>query len=134
MNEGPTTPVRGLLAVGIAVALNIGLLLGFEAIGIDLRVPVRAGATEFTRMTLPPVLVITFASTAIAVLLAMTLNRVTRKARIIFSSVVVLFAFLSLLTLLPLDSPSIDRVFQGVMHLVPAAALVALVSPTLRSE
>ena len=46
----------------------------------------------------------------------------------------VLAAFLSLLTLMSLDSSTMDRVFQGVMHLVPAAAFVALVSPTLRSE
>lgn len=130
----PSTAVRGLIAIGVAVALNIGLYLGFEALGIDLRAPAEIGSTESTDMTLPPLLLLTFVPTAIAVLLAMLLNRVTSKARTVFSSAVVLVAFLSLLTLLLLDSSNVDRVFQGILHLVPAATLVALVSPTLRSE
>lgn len=134
MPDRPSTAVRGLIAIGVAVALNIGLYLGFEALGIDLRAPAEIGSTESTDMTLPPLLLLTFVPTAIAVLLAMLLNRVTSKARTVFSSAVVLVAFLSLLTLLLLDSSNVDRVFQGILHLVPAATLVALVSPTLRSE
>ena len=134
MTDRPATAVRGLIAIGVAVALNLGLFLGFDALGIGLRVPAEMGGTEMTDMTLPPVLLFTFVATALAVVLAMILNRVTAKARTVFSSVVVLVGFLSLLTLLSLDSSTVDRVFQGVMHLVPAAALVALVSPTLRSE
>jgi hypothetical protein len=134
MTDRPATGVRGLIAIGVAVALNIGLFLGFDAMGIGLRVPADMGSTEMTQMTLPPVLLFTFVSTALAVLLAMILNRMTGRARTVFSSFVVLLGFLSLLTLLTLDSPTDDRVFQGIMHLVPAAALVALVSPTLRSE
>jgi hypothetical protein len=134
MEERPSTVVRGLIAVGVAVALNIGLFLGFDALGIDLRVPARMGSTEMTEMTLPPVLLFTAVPSAIAVGIALILDRTTGKARTVFSSLVVLLAFLSLLTLLSLDSSTVDRIFQGVMHLVPAAALVALVSPTLRSE
>jgi hypothetical protein len=92
------------------------------------------GSTEMTQMTLAPVLLATFVPSALAVVLALVLNRATGKARTAFSSIVVLLAFLGLLGLLALDSSTVDRVFQGVMHLVPAAALVALVSPTLRSE
>jgi len=134
MEERPSTVVRGLIAVGVAVALNIGLFLGFDALGIDLRVPAQMGSTEMTDMTLPPVLLFTAVASAIAVGIALILDRMTGRARTVFSSVVVLLSFLSLLTLLSLDSPTVDRIFQGVMHLVPAAALVALVSPTLRSE
>ena len=134
MTDRPSTGVRGLIATGVAVALNIGLFLGFDALGIDLRAPAEMGSTEMTNMTLPPVLLLTFVPTALGVVLALILDRVTGKARTIFSSVVVLLGFLSLLTLLMLDSSPIDRVFQGIMHLVPAASLVALVSPTLRSE
>jgi hypothetical protein len=134
MEERPSTVVRGLIAVGVAVALNIGLFLGFDALGIDLRVPARMGSTEMTEMTLPPVLLFTAVPSAIAVGIALILDRTTGKARTVFSSLVVLLAFLSLLTLLSLDSSTVDRIFQGVMHLVPAAALEALVSPTLRSE
>jgi hypothetical protein len=134
MSDRPATAIRGLIAIGVAVALNIGLFLGFDALGIGLRVPAEMGTTQMTHMTLPPVLLFTFVSTALAVVLAMILNRVTGRARTVFSSVVVLLGFLSLLTLLTLDSPTVDRVFQGIMHLVPAASLVALVSPTLRSE
>jgi uncharacterized protein DUF6069 len=134
MTDRPSTAVRGLIAIGVAVALNIGLFLGFDALGIALRVPADMGSTELTDMTLPTVLLITFVPTALAVGLAMTLNRFTAKARIVFSGVVVLVAFLSLLMLLTLDSPTVDRVFQGTLHLAPAAAMVALVSPTLRSE
>lgn len=123
-----------MIAVGVAVALNLGLFLGFDALGIGLRVPAEIGSTEMTDMTLPPVLLLTFVPTALAVVGAMILNKMTSKARTVFSSVVVLLGFLSLLMLLPPDSSTIDRVFQGVLHLVPAAALVALVSPTLRSE
>ena len=115
----------------MAVALNIGLFLGFDALGIGLRVPVEMGSTEMTHMTLVPVLLATFVPTAIAVVVAIILNRATGKARTVFSTVVVLVAFLSLLALTSLDSPTVDRIFQGVLHLVPAAALVALVSPTL---
>ena len=134
MTDRPSTGVRGLIAIGVAVALNIGLFLGFDALGIGLRAPVAMGSTEMTNMTLPPVLLLTFVPTALGVVLAIVLNRVTGKARTVFSSTVVLLGFLSLLTLLTLDSSTVDRVFQGVMHLVPAASLVALVSPTLRSE
>lgn len=134
MEDRPSIFVRGLIAVGVAVALNIGLFLGFDALGIGLRVPTQMGGTELTDMTLPPVLLATAVPSSIAVVGAFILNRITGKARTAFSSVVVLLAFLSLLALLSLDSSTIDRVFQGVMHLVPAAALVALVSPTLRSE
>jgi hypothetical protein len=134
MTDRPGTAVRGLIAIGVAVALNLGLFLGFDALGIGLRVPADMGSTEMADMTLPTVLLITFVPTALAVALAMILNRVTGKARTVFSSVVVLLAFLSLLMLMTLDSSTVDRVFQGVLHLVPAAALVALVSPTLRSE
>ena len=134
MTDGPSTAVRGLIAIGVVVALNIGLFLGFDALGIGLRVPAGMGSTEMTDMTLPPVLLFTFVPTALGVGLAMVLNRVTGKARTVFSNIVVLAGFLSLLTLLILDTSTVDRVFQGVMHLVPAAALVALVSPTLRSE
>ena len=134
MEERPSTVVRGLIAVGVAVALNIGLFLGFDALGIALRVPAQMGSTEMTGMTLPPVLLFTAVSSVIAVGIALILDRMTGKARTVFSSVVVLLSFLSLLTLLSLDSSTVDRIFQGVMHLVPAAALVALVSPTLRSE
>jgi hypothetical protein len=132
MTDRPATAVRGLIAIGVAVALNIGLFLGFDALGIDLRVPAEMGSTEMTQMTLAPVLLATFVPSALAVVLALVLNRATGKARTAFSSVVVLLAFLGLLGLLALDSSTVDRVFQGVMHLVPAAALV--VSPTLRSE
>ena len=134
MTDRPSTGVRGLIAIGVAVALNIGLFLGFDALGIGLRAPTGMGSTEMTNMTLPPVLLFTFVPTALGVVLAMVLNRVTGKARTVFSSAVVLLGFISLLTLLTLDSSTVDRVFQGVMHLVPAASLVALVSPTLRSE
>ena len=134
MEERPSTVVRGLIAVGVAVALNIGLFLGFDALGIALRVPAQMGSTEMADMTLPPVLLFTAVPSAIAVGIALVLDRTTGKARTVFSSVVVLLSFLSLLTLLSLDSSTVDRIFQGVMHLVPAAALVALVSPTLRSE
>ena len=134
MTDGPSTAVRGLIAIGVAVALNIGLFLGFDALGIGLRVPAGMGSTEMTNMTLPPLLLLTFVPTALGVVLAMVLDRATGKARTVFSSIVVLAGFLSLLTLLILDTSTVDRVFQGVMHLVPAAALVALVSPTLRSE
>ncbi len=134
MSDRPAIGVRGLIAIGVAVALNIGLFLGFDALGVGLRVPADIGSTEMTHMALPTVLLFTFVPTAVAVLMAMILNRVTGKARTVFSSVVVLLAFLSLLMLLTLDSPTVDRVFQGTLHLVPAAALVALVSPTLRSE
>lgn len=134
MSDRPSIGVRGLIAIGVAVALNIGLFLGFDALGIGLRVPAEIGSTEMTHMTLPPVLLLSFVPTALAVVAAMVVNRMTGKARTIFSGVVVLLAFLSLLGLLTLDSPTVDRVFQGVLHLVPAAALVALVSPTLRSE
>jgi hypothetical protein len=134
MTDSPATAVRGLIAIGVAVALNLGLFLGFDALGIGLRVPAEIGSSEMTDMTLPPVLLLTFVPSAIAVVGAMILNRMTGKARTVFSSVVVPLAFLSLLMLLPLDSSTVDRVFQGVMHLVPAAALVALVSPTLRTE
>ena len=134
MTDRPGTAVRGLIAIGVAVALNIGLFLGFDALGIGLRVPADMGSTEMADMTLPTVLLITFVPTALAVALAMILNRVTGKARTVFSGIVVLVAFLSLLSLLTLDSPTIDRVFQGILHLAPAAAVVALVSPTLRSE
>lgn len=123
-----------MIAVGVAVALNLGLFLGFDALGIGLRVPAEIGSSEMTDMTLPPVLLLTFVPTALAGVGAMILNKMTSKARTVFSSVVVLLGFLSLLMLLPPDSSTIDRVFQGVLHLVPAAALVALVSPTLRSE
>ncbi|HUP17113.1 MAG TPA: DUF6069 family protein [Acidimicrobiia bacterium] len=134
MTDRPATAARGLIAIGVAVALNLGLFLGFDALGIGLRVPAEMGSTEMTDLTLPPVLLFTFIPTALAVVLAMILNRVTGRARTVFSSVVVLLAFLSLLTLLTLDSATVDRVFQGTMHLAPAAALVALVSPTLRSD
>ena len=132
MSDRPATAVRGLIAIGVAVALNIGLFLGFDALGVGLRVPAEIGSTEMTDMTLPPVLLLSFVPTALAVVGALILNKMTGKARTVFSSVVVLLGFLSLLMLLPLDSSTVDRVFQGVMHLVPAAALVALVSPTLR--
>lgn len=134
MTDRPSVAVRGLIAIGVAVALNIGLFLGFDALGIGLRVPAGMGTTEMTEMTLPPVLLFSFAPTAVAVGGAMLLNRMTGKARTVFSAVVVLVAFLSLLALTTLDTSTVDRVFQGVMHLVPVAALVALVSPTLRSE
>jgi len=134
MTDRPSIAVRGLIAIGVAVALNIGLFLGFDALGIALRVPAEMGSTEMTEMTLPPVLVASFVPTALAVGGAMVLNRMTGKARTVFSAVVVLVAFLSLLALMSLDSSTVDRIFQGTLHLVPAAALVALVSPTLRSE
>ena len=134
MTDRPATAVRGLIAIGVAVALNIGLFLGFDALEIGLRVPADMGSSEMTDMTLPPVLLLSSVPAALAVVGALVLNKMTGKARTVFSSVVVLLGFLSLLMLLPLDSSTVDRVFQGVMHLVPAAALVALVSPTLRSE
>jgi hypothetical protein len=134
MNDRPTTFVRGLIAVAVAVALNIGLFLGFDAMGIGLRVFTGPDAADLADMSLIAVLINTTVPGLVAILFAMILNRFTGKARVIFSSVVVLVAFLSLLALLPLDNSTIDRVFQGVMHLVPAATLVALVSPTLRSE
>lgn len=132
--DRPSILLRGLIAVATAVALNVGLFLGFDALGIGLRVPAQMGATELTDMSLPPVLLLTAVPSLIAVVAALILNRFTGKARTVFSGIVVLVAFLSLLTLLSLDSSTIDRVFQSVMHLVPAATLVALVSPTLRSE
>lgn len=134
MEDRPSIFVRGLIAVAVAVALNIGLFLGFDALGIGLRVATQMSGTELTDMTLPPVLIATSVPSLVAVLGAFILNRMTGKARTVFSSVVVLLAFLSLLALLSLDSSTIDRVFQGILHLVPAATLVALVSPTLRSE
>ncbi len=85
-------------------------------------------------MTPTPVVVVTVVPSLMAIVVAVVLNRVTGRARAAFSAVAVLVAFLSLLMLLSLDSSPMDRVFQGLMHLVPAAAFVALVSPTLRSD
>jgi len=134
MEDRPSIWYRGLIAVGTAVALNVVLFYAFVALGVTLRVPAQMGSTELNDMTLPPVLVFTALPALVTVVFAVILNRSTAKARTVFSSVVVLVAFLSLLALLTLDSPTIDRVSQGLMHLVPAAALVALVSPVLRSE
>lgn len=134
MSDRPSIWLRGLISVATAVAVNVVLFYAFDAMGFALRVPARMGATEMTDMSLPPVLIFTAVPTLIAVVAALILNRSTRRARKIFSSVVVLLAFLSLLALLSLDSSTIDRLLQGLMHLVPAAALVALVSPTLRSN
>jgi hypothetical protein len=53
---------------------------------------------------------------------------------VIFTGLVVLVAFASVLVLLPLDNRSVDKVFQSVLHRVPAAALVALVGPTLTTN
>ena len=100
--------------------------------GIELRV--RPNSAEVIDMTPAPVVVVTALPSLMALVVAVVLNRVTAKARVFFSAVVVLVAFVSLPMLTALDSSTMDRVFQGVMHLVPAAALVALVSPTLRSE
>jgi hypothetical protein len=134
MEDRPSIWYRGLIAAGAAVALNVVLFFAYEALGVTLRVPAEMGSTELTDMTLAPVLVFTAVPSVLAVVFAVILNRSTAKARTVFSSVVVLLAFLSLLAVLTLDSPPIDRVYQGLMHLVPAAALVALVSPVLRSE
>ena len=134
MEDRPSIWFRGLIAAGAAVALNVVLFYAYEALGVTLRVPAEMGSTELTDMTLVPVLVFTAVPSVLLVVLAVILNRSTAKARTVFSSVVVLVAFLSLLAVLTLDSPRIDRVWQGLMHLVPAAALVAMVSPVLRSE
>ena len=134
MEDRPSIPVRGAIAIAVAVAVNAVVFYAFDAMGVELRVPAAFGSTELADMTLPPVLILTAVPSLIAVILAIVLDRSTGKARTIFSNVVVLGAVLSLLTLMSLDSPTTDRIFQGVMHLVPAAALVALVGPSLRSE
>ena len=131
MEDRPSIVIRGAIAIAVAVAVNSVLFYGFDALGVALRVPAGFGTTELADMTLPPVLLLTAVPTLIAVVLALVLDRFTDKPKSIFSAVVVLGAFLSLLTLISLDSSMTDRVFQGVLHLVPAAALVALVGPTL---
>ncbi|MEX2625095.1 MAG: DUF6069 family protein [Acidimicrobiia bacterium] len=134
MEDRPSIWYRGLIAAGAAVALNVVLFFAYEALGVTLRVPAEMGSTELADMTLVPLLVFTAVPSVLAVVLAVVLNRSNAKARTVFSSVVVLVAFLSLFAVLMLDSPAIDRVWQGLMHLVPAACLVALVSPVLRTE
>ena len=134
MEDRPSTAVRGAIAIAVATAVNLVLFYGLDFLGVELRNPVQFGATELTDMTVLPVLVLTAVPTSAAVWLALVLDRVSGKARTIFSSVVVLGSFLSLLLLVNLDSSTMDRIYQGVLHLVPAMALVALVSPTLRSE
>ena len=134
MEDRQSTAIRGAIAIGVATAVNLVLFYGLDLLGIELRNPVQFGATELTDMTVLPVLVLTAVPTSAAVWMALVLDRTTSKARPIFSSVVVLAAFLSLLLLISLDSSTMDRIYKGVLHLVPAVALVALVSPTLRSE
>ena len=119
--------MRGLIAVAVAVAINLALFYGFEAMGIELRV--RPNSAEVIDMTPAPVVVVTALPSLMALVVAVVLNRVTAKARVFFSAVVVLVAFVSLLMLTAPDSSTMDRVFQGVMHLVPAAALVAVGEP-----
>ena len=114
---------EGLIAVAVAVAINVALFYGFEAMGIELRV--RPNSGELIDMTPAPVVVVTGVPSLMALVVAVVLDRVTANARVVFSGVVVLVAFLSLLMLTTLDSSTMDRVFQGVMHLVPAAAFVA---------
>ena len=131
MEDRPSIVIRGAIAIAVAVAVNSVLFYGFDAMGVALRVPTGFGTTELTDMTLLPVLFLTTVLTLLAVVLALLLDRFTDKPRSIFSAVVVLGAFLSLLALISLDSSMMDRIFQGVLHLVPAASLVALVGPTL---
>ena len=134
MEDRPSIVIRGAIAIAVAAAVNAVLFYGFDAMGVELRVPAGFGTTELADMTLTPVLLFTAIPMLIAVVLALVLDRYTDKPRSIFSAVVVLGAFLTLLSLISLDSSMTDRTFQSVLHLVPAAALVALVGPTLGPE
>ncbi|MGQ0847671.1 MAG: DUF6069 family protein [Actinomycetota bacterium] len=134
MNDRPSTWMRGLIAVGVATAVNVVLLMAFRQLGVSLRTPAGFAMTETRNMTFLDVVVFSVVPALLAVLLAVFLIRRAGKGKLIFNGLVVLVSFLSLFTLTMLDNSTNDRVFQAVMHLVPAAALVALVGPTLRAD
>ena len=55
--DHPSIVVRGLIAIAVAVAINVALFYGFEAMGIELRV--RPNSAEVIDMTAAPVVVVT---------------------------------------------------------------------------
>jgi hypothetical protein len=81
-------------------------------------------------MEVMPVLIATVVPTLAGAVFA-PIIRNARNGRSWFSWATILVAVASLGGLVLLDSPTMDRVAQGLLHLVPAASLLALVRPTL---
>lgn len=125
--------MRGLLAIAVATAVNVGLFYGLKASGVTLRAPVSFGSRDLTDMTVIVVVVATVVASLLVVVLALLLRN-ARNGRTWFSWITILAAFASLGALLTLDSPTLDRAAQGLFHLTTAASLVALVSPSLQGQ
>jgi ABC-type sugar transport system permease subunit len=117
----------------VAAGVNVVIFYGLQQAGVTLRVPESMGSRSLVDMTLVPVIVSTAVPTALGVIFALLLRN-ARRGRTWFSWITVLLAAASLGSLVLLDSPTLHRAAQGLFHLVPAASLVALVSPSLRSE
>jgi hypothetical protein len=127
----PGTMIRGLLATAVATAVNVGLFYALNGSGVSLRAPESFGTPDLTDMTVLPVIVVTVIPTLAGVVLALFLRN-ARNGRTWFSWVIILAAVASLGALTMLDSPTMDRVAQGLFHLVPPASLLALVRPSLQ--
>jgi hypothetical protein len=131
VSDRPPLWIRGLLAAGVAAAVNLTLLALFRNGGFSFRVPIRPGTPGFQDLTPVSTIVASVGAALLATLLAWFLERRASRPRQFFNWIVVVVAVGTLLNLPMLDNEVIDKVAQSLLHLVEGAALVALVGPAL---
>ena len=118
--RSPSVPVRGGLAVVLAVLANVGLVLGVDALGI---------APEFQALTIPPVAFLSALGAGGATVVYWLLGRYVSDANRTFVRVaagVLLLSFVPDVALLAIDPAAtpLAVVVLMAMHVVVAAVSV----------
>ena len=118
--RSPSVPVRGGLAVVLAVLANVGLVLGVDALGI---------APEFQALTIPPVSVLSALGAGGATVVYWLLGQYVSDADRTFVRVaagVLLLSFVPDVALLAIDPAAtpLAVVVLMAMHVVVAAVSV----------
>jgi len=121
-HTSPSVPVRGLLAVALAIVLNVVLVLGANAIGV---------APGFRALTIPPVAFLSALGAGGATLVYWLLRRyvgVTDRTFVRLAGGVLLLSFLPDVALLAVDPSAtpLAVVLLMAMHVVVAAVAVGL--------
>ncbi|MDZ5812564.1 DUF6069 family protein [Halorubrum sp. AD140] len=120
MTRSPSVPVRGGLAVVLAVLANVGLVLGVDALGI---------APEFQALTIPPVAFLSALGAGGATVVYWLLGRYVNDADRTFVRVaagVLLLSFVPDVALLAIDPAAtpLAVVVLMAMHVVVAVVSV----------
>ncbi len=127
----PWWQIGALAAVAAAIANLVVYLIAVGLLNANARVPERLGSDTYVDLEIGQVVFASIVPALLATLLAIAVLRWTAAPRrwFVISAVVVLL--LSYLSFLDLDGSTGAFVTLAVMHIVAAAAIIAVVAPRL---